>query len=353
METSQPVSIRLPTIDITGFGVGSTTSFNLKNVGLTAVPSIRGENKPILQIFNDSGVGFAAVTHTEQHGFNLPAGAWRNVALIAGEISVDFVAEYVLPNPPVSKLMATYYAPGETPDPIGTLGNSPIGGATQTSSIQTLSNEGAAAGTLVIDTGPATPGQVVSIFNDHFIWKVVTSLGVAHQVLAGNIASPFLQLGAAADLVEALGSLQVDASGDTITIANGAINIGARKVTVSGTSGTFTLYQLITGSVKLSVVKLFSLINNQASVLDAAFPQAYSDGAVGISTDLGVWGLKSAGSLRTISVITTLAVGGGSATGTTTPGQWSTFGLQQGFDTWEYGASQAGVRNGYVFLLGT
>jgi len=352
MEAARSMSIKLPTIDITGFGVGSTTSFNLKNVGLTAVPSIRGENKPILQIFNDSGVGFAAVTHTEGHGFNLPAGAWRNVALIAGEISVDFVAEYVLPNPPVSKLMATYYAPGEVPDPIGTLGNSPIGGGVQTSSVQTLSNEGAANGTLVIDTGPASPGQVLSIFNDHFLWKVVTSLNVAHQVLAGNILSPFLQLGQAGDLAEFLGSLQVDAANDALTLTSGAMNALGRLVTLNGSTGTAIACCTIDGTMKITKVAYLNFSNSGAGAITLALPVAYTKKAAFQVGDSNTWQLLATGTAQSIGVLTTLAVGGGSATSTTTPGQWSVGECAHGFDTISYPNAQGTQRNGMLTLIG-
>lgn len=77
------------------------------------------------------------------------------------------------------------------------------------STVQTLSNENGTTGTLVIDMGPATPGQVVSIWNDHFTWSVVQS-GVAHQVLKGQVSGNPLQIGQSGDTSEVLGALLVD-----------------------------------------------------------------------------------------------------------------------------------------------
>ena len=84
------------------------------------------------------------------------------------------------------------------------------------SSVVTLSNEGGAVGTEVIDIGTVNNSKLVDIFNDHFIWKVEQA-GVAHQVLKGNASGTPLQIGQAADLTEVLGTLQVD--GGTIGVA--------------------------------------------------------------------------------------------------------------------------------------
>jgi hypothetical protein len=342
------MSIKLPTIDITGFGVGSTTSFNLKNVGLIAVPSIRGDNKPILQIFNDSGVGFAAVTHTEQHGFNLPAGAWRNVALIAGEISVDFVAEYVLPNPPVSKLMATYYAPGEVPDPIGTLGNSPIGGGVQTSSVQTLSNEGGGAGIEVIDIGTSTTAKLLDIFNDHFVWSVQQTL-VAHQVLKGQTSGNPLQIGQAGDVTEILGQLSVDQA--LTALAAIFPNIAGTTV-AGGVAGTATFWEPLQGSALKIAIVFQSGYRTGGSAQDFVFPTGFTNGCIFIVSDSDTFIFKSGATTRSPVILTALAVGGGTATSTTNVASNSIGFLGQSFDTIEINALAGSNHTGFILCIG-
>jgi len=373
------VSIQLPTIDLAGAGVGFKGTIDLKPVGLTADPS-NYKHPPTLQMFNDSGVGLKCTTRIESHSFSMPAGAWRNVTLTPGESNIDFVAEYVLPNPPVSKLMSTYYLPNEPLDPIGTLGNSPIGGGVQTSSIQTLSNEGASAGTLVIDMGPAPPGQVVSIFNDHFLWKVVTSLGVAHQVLAGNIASPFLQLGAAADLVEALGNLLVDGtfqsngqttinnSGGQTNIIGGALQVNGISTflealfpnlsgtTVNGSvSGSTTLYEVFQGNVKLIIM---SQTGYRSTAQSIALPTAFTRGGFILAGGIGASGVGGVQFLKAsvaqnIAVITTLATGGGSPTTVTTINAYSIGETgSSGFDTVNLLTTGANTNSGNLIVIG-
>lgn len=116
------------------------------------------------------------------------------------------------------------------------------------SSVITLSNEGGAVGTEVIDIGTVNNAKLIDIFNDHFVWKVEQA-GVAHQVLKGNASGVPLQIGQAADITEVLGNLQVDGTatlnngvaGDTVIVdATGNVNVGhtnpsgANNVNVQG-----------------------------------------------------------------------------------------------------------------------
>lgn len=230
--------IDLPDVSLVGAGVGATAKISLASVGISAGgvssnPAFT-RNQSTLWIFNDSGCGLTGKFKSTSSGFKLPAGAWMQILLPPGETEIGFTVIYVLPNPPVSLLMSTYYAPNEPVPSIMTLGNSPIGGGVQTSSIQTLSNEGNPAGTLVEDWGPAVPGQVASIWNDHFLWSVVQA-GVAHQVLKGNTSGNPLQIGQAGDITEVLGGLLVDQLLSEVAAAN-ALSV-TNNATIGGTLG--------------------------------------------------------------------------------------------------------------------
>ena len=179
------MSQALPDINFSGAGVGTTKTIDTSSI---PVAGINDPNNPAhLNIWNDSGCGCGIRFKTSNHTDNIPAGGWRTYELVPGEAGIVFTVKYVIPNSPVSTCMSTYYAPGENvPDP-GILGNSPIGGAVATSSIQTLSNEGSPRGILVIDLGDNVFGQLVKMINDgSAIWNVDIA-GVLHNIF--NISS--------------------------------------------------------------------------------------------------------------------------------------------------------------------
>jgi hypothetical protein len=74
-----------------------------------------------------------------------------------------------------------------------------------------LSNEGSADGTEVIDIGTESNNKLLDIFNDHFSWSVEQT-DVAHQVLKGQTAGNPLQIGQTGDITEVLGKLVIDQS---------------------------------------------------------------------------------------------------------------------------------------------
>ncbi len=225
-------------IDLSTAVVGTTGDIN--------IPTVTSEEGYHLLLFNESGCGLKLRFYESGDTDNIPAGGWRKYPLIPGEDTVTWTVIYTLPNAPVSLLIGTLYKPGEKVPDVGTLGNSPIsiGGTVATSSIQTLSNENSVLGTKIVDIGTLTIGDLLDIFNDHFLWKVQQS-GVAHQVLAGNTSGVPLQIGQAGDTSEVLGNLKVDgtstltgnvsASGD-ITDSGGSLNMtgsGAGKGNVN------------------------------------------------------------------------------------------------------------------------
>lgn len=109
--------------------------------------------------------------------------------------------------------------------------------------VQTLSNEGQAAGTLVIDYGPSGNNQVGAFYNDHFILSVVQA-GVAHQVLKGQTSGNPLQIGQAGDISEVLGKLTVD---QLLTASLGLTQTGV----LSSTGGAQTITGNAAGSLHL------------------------------------------------------------------------------------------------------
>lgn len=216
------MSIALPDVDLSTAVVGTSGVIDLSSLGITSDPSLY-KRPPTLYFFNDSGDGLSLAFQVSQDTLNLPAGAWLPVALQPGENQVTWTVKYVLPNPPVSKLMVTYYAPSEPVPSIVTLGNSPIGGGTVATN-QTLSNEANNAGTEVIDIGVPGNQKLIDIFNDHFLWQILQS-GVVHQVLKGQTSGNPLQLGQAGDITEILGKLQLD--GQVISPSGSPITFNA------------------------------------------------------------------------------------------------------------------------------
>ncbi len=208
------MSITLPATDLSAATVGSTGSISLASVnGGGGVPAIPGGKLPTIRLHNDSGAGVSITLPASGTAFNLPAGGWVDCQPLPGETSVDYTVLYLLPNPPVSLLLATYYYPNEPVPAMTILGNSPVGvGGTISTSNTSIVNDGNAPGTSIIE---ATPSDAASS-----TWKADNSgnltvkgdnagtLTTLLQLIAG--ASPAVKLAAAAILTEVLGNLQVD-----------------------------------------------------------------------------------------------------------------------------------------------
>jgi hypothetical protein len=108
----------------------------------------------------------------------------------------------------------------------------PVSVPTQTvsanvSTVQTLSNESATSGTLVIDMGIIGNTALIQMFNDgHGNWYVLQG-SVLHKAITVSTTGNPLQLGQAGDTVEVLGGLLIDGVGNALAVTNGA--------TISGT----------------------------------------------------------------------------------------------------------------------
>jgi hypothetical protein len=210
------MSIPLPTVNLANVNVGQSGTISLTNVGVSAggvsANPAGTQGAGNLHIFNESGSGLLISFLTDGSAFYLPAGGWVDKVLRAGEQGIRWTVLYNLPNPPVTLLLVTYYYPGEPLPRVPMLGNSPIGigGTVSTSSVNTLTNEGNASQTLVIDIGQTGNTLLITINSDgSFVWSVLQA-GVAHQVLKAQTSGNPLQIGKSGDVSEVLGQLSVD-----------------------------------------------------------------------------------------------------------------------------------------------
>jgi hypothetical protein len=334
------MSIALPPINVASAVVGQTFDLQLGIMDLQQ-PPVDPANYPILQILNESGCGFQFLTHMENHSGYIAAGGWRNIAVAPGEPHVHFTVVYIMNQPPVSQILATYYYAGETPDEVGVLGNSPIAGS-QNVSGQTLTNETNNAGQEVIDIGTVAHQKNIDIFNDHFVWSVEQS-GVVHQVLKGQSSGNPLQIGAAADISEVLGTLLLDKS----------LQIGITPVTVAGgTSGTASMIQLTIGTFKLVFIE-FVNFQTGASAQNLVIPAPYTKEAELLAGDVPNFSLLHSSVAQTFDAVTQLASTGGTVTPITVI-HVSTFGhCTTPFDTVQFAASGATTHAGNMLIWGS
>lgn len=359
------MSVQIPQIDLTNAVVGTPGSIPLSNVSNTGSSFYASSNQyGTLQIFNDSGAGLRLKCQRSSYTTDLPAGGWRNIPIAPGETGVDYKVAYLLPNPPVSLVLPTYYGPGEPVPDIGTLGNSPvgIGGSVQTSSVQTLSNEGNAANTLVIDIGDAAISQLIRIFTDHFNLAVDVG-GVRHTVLTGSTSGSPGQLGQAGDTTEVLGSLTVDqtsAHTGAATFSAAVTIIGALLANLpsfatfnGSTSGTATMYQPIQGTgLKLLYIAQNNYRNAGVSH-NQALPTAFTGPCLALTSDIAGIAFLAGGSAVAVTDITALATGGGTGS-TASPAQINGFCIAgtPAWDTLQFTGNNGSAHTGALLMIG-
>lgn len=137
----------LPTIDLGSAVVGSTGTLDWQRLtGQSSHPAFYGPNTikgsrgnaAHIQLFNESGAGLTIQFPSGDNLF-IPAGGWLPWELDPSVTSLQYTVVYLIPNAPVSQLVAVYYFPHETPPNIPILGNSPVGiGGTVTTSSSNL-----------------------------------------------------------------------------------------------------------------------------------------------------------------------------------------------------------------------
>lgn len=335
------MSIPLPPISLSGKVVGSTGKIDLSSIQISANSAFL-TNPPTLQIFNDSGCGLQLTMATGGDGYNFPAGAWANMPLAPGESAVNFSVIYVLPNAPVSTLMATYYAPGETPVTVPQLGNSPIGGGVSSvvTTASNLDNEGSPAGAIIMQARPAGDSQFpVSLDNK------------GNLTLGDTTYSP---------AVDIIGTLSVFAAsgldnGTIVTDGSGHVSMNdSGSVTNGTTAGTVTAIQPFRGNGwKIVVIQFLNYNNTTAPQQVITLPTAFTNGAffwVGGVTNpntSGVYFLNSGAAVSTNAVHN-----GATTTGT---GRVPCFSLGEvlgAFTGFKIDGNLTGASTGWLILIG-
>ncbi len=368
------MSTPLTAVDLTGAVAGTQKAIDFSQF-VKVNPAAPLTDTAALTLFNESGCGLQWVMQASGRGGYLPAGGWLPLEIHRNDSNVLLTVIYTLPGAPVSQLLPTYYAPGEFVPPMPILGNSPIGigGTVNTSSIQTLSNEGGAANMLVEDIGDLANPQLYTLYSDgHALWKV-DQAGVVHQVIKIQTAGNPLQLGQTGDVAEVLGNLIVDgwigayaniiysgagintnilrdyvnantfldaSAGDgsiklsqigkvaevlgSLTVDQAATFSAAifdnpPDVTVAGSvSGTATLWMPLQGKLKLAILSMANYQNGTVTQT-LAFPTAFARGlliiagGIGDSTHGGVY-FTLAGVTKANQILTALAATGGTIT---------------------------------------
>lgn len=379
------MSSKLKPLDLTSQAIGFSGTIDFSQ--FMKFDPMNLQNAANIWLFNESGAGLDIKFLQSGNAHYLPAGGWGFFAVAPNDAQVQATITYLLPNPPVSQLNAIYYAPGEPLPQSFTLGNSPIGigGTVNTSGVNTLSNESNAANTLVVDVGTSGNNNLLDIFNDHFIWKVLQGIN-PHTVLQGQSAGNPLLIGQAGDISEVLGKLTVDqlltaaaglsisANGlsvvggettDTLSVTgtstltgdatfNGKVVASPTVNTVNGSSGSISIFIPIWGAGLKIMLLLYNSFAN-TSVLSFNFPSAMSGGlyftgnrASGTQTSsLFKGGLQQ--NVRSLS-----ALGGSGAGSSTTETNILTNQLVQFFTgadqiQWNFGASTVSC---FEFIIG-
>ncbi len=182
------MSITLDSANVSGLAVGQSGFIDMSNVaGQGGIP-YQANPWPTIRLHNDSGAGLQINLPKSGESFNLPAGGWVDCFPDPGETQIGYTVVYLLPNPPVSLLMATYYYPGEQVPAMTSLGNSPvgIGGSVQTSMgwSNTLQNDNNAANTQFIEaTQTGSPGSNVYCDNSGNFYIAEWLNGILTKIL--------------------------------------------------------------------------------------------------------------------------------------------------------------------------
>lgn len=146
-----------------------------------------GAGQAAVRLYNESGCGLAILFANGQSD-RIPAGGWGVWPVPAGSLQLVWTVEYIIPNAPVSLLLATVYAPGEIVPAVPTLGNSPIGvsgnvstgGSGGTSFIKNDANPPA---TSIIESTPSDQGSSSESWNnDASGFEQILSAGVLRTV---------------------------------------------------------------------------------------------------------------------------------------------------------------------------
>lgn len=238
---------------------------------------------------------------------------------------------------------------GETNNGQSTVGQSLVG---TTATITTTANNQVVSLT-AIPTGPSgttsryiyrskvnttSPLYLVTQLNDNtttaFTDSVADASLGAQSPTHGSFGGYLMILGSGGSLKAAIyndgafsfdsGSISSDGLGNFSL--NGAIKQVPASTQISGsTSGTATLYQVDTGTIKRVYVLLSNFRNGGGSTQTIAIPTPFITQVYGRTTNFSASQLLNNGSAITLGIITSLSSGGGSQTSNTTFGGNSFF----------------------------
>lgn len=178
------MSIQVANKDLSGAVIGTKGAIPLGQIPPLPLQSQMAPKQALaatLMIYNESGCGLTCTFPVSQEVFTVPAGGWKQITVPPNETELDYLVVYVLPNAPVTLLLADLYLPGEALDHIGILGNSPIGlsqGTVQTSITQVIQDGQPAGQTLVEATPTGGIQKVLMDTNGNFYMAGVLTFGV-------------------------------------------------------------------------------------------------------------------------------------------------------------------------------
>lgn len=163
------MSSPLKTLDLTGAAVGTTGTMDFNQYPKFLASDIT--IKAHITLKNESGCGLDITFKASGNYHFLAAGEWGTFEVQPNDGNMAVVVDYILPNPPVSRLKGIYYMPGEQVPPSSTLGNSPIGigGTVNTlgGTASSIQNDANPIGTSIIEaTVLGDGGSAVSLTND-------------------------------------------------------------------------------------------------------------------------------------------------------------------------------------------
>lgn len=128
------MSIQIADISLAAAVVGTTGTITWDKIA--PPPTLLQQMRPLdtsgptIALFNESQCKLLITLPTTGQSFTLPAGRWVPIPVPANERSLTYVVTQIAPGTALfTQLSADYFRPGEPVHPIGTLGNSPIGGS--------------------------------------------------------------------------------------------------------------------------------------------------------------------------------------------------------------------------------
>lgn len=348
------MSVELADVNLAGKPVNATGILDfstvVSNTGISFIPN----KQATLRLHNESGSGLGIALESNGNltgnSFNLPAGGWVDCHPKSGDTGIQYTVKYVMTNPQVTLLQATYYYPGEIVPDMPILGNSPVGGTTTGSVVvaQILDNEEVAGTEMVIGKPLGDVLHAVSITNNAV-------------VRFGDATNPgsFTENGPASfnnGVTIALGL-----NTDTLEVSAGPANILPDPTSINGgTSGTATAYMDLNGTIKRCLVSL-SNFRTGASVQNLSLPTAFTGhlfartGVMGISTTpTGIQFLKS-GVAQSMRIYATPSANGDSGVGPNTTlygGSWGEIQAGSGIDTISFLANWGAAFTGLIELEG-